>query len=401
LLQWHIKSKKGTFPTKDPAEEVFIKRWDRTSELLRDRNDNRWKRRLDSIARLIEGNSICAAIALENNSFLIATNTNFVTNSEAQGYVLINTVMSFFKEIANISDEMYQSDAFKMPFKETFRKICRESMSGLQLPTYIRDELEKDDFIDRVIKASKKANYAYSRELRDYMSQRVEYGHSQASHGSAFHVCVALMQDFDKVRKFIRENKNNMDHPPTKSFIQAIRNYQTTNIIGNEKLSPKVLNPGTREKMHAEMRILALIDNQLKNKESRYANYIGISKLCCLDCHAMIYAVNHANYNNNIEIRGAHNVAHVGNWNAPFNITGNPARELNSPRTGGLTRNTRTAEPFQMAVVTKFNAVRKTAVWIDENTGKKITGAAGVSEYGDDSQSSEEEKDNYYDDYCL
>lgn len=376
-------------------EEVFNARWDRTAELLSDAG-NSWKRRLDSIARLLEGSSICAAVALENNSFLIATNTNFIPNSEAQGYVLINTVMSFFKEVANSSDEIYQNNAFKMQFKETFRKICRESMSGLQLSAYIRDELEKDDFIDRVIKASEQEDY---REFRDYISQHAEHGHSPANHSSAFFVCVALMQDFDKVIKFIRENKNNVDHLPTKSFIQAIKNYQETNIIDREKLAPKILNPNTREKMHAEMRILALIDNQLKNKDSRYVNYIGISKLCCLDCHAMIYAVNQAGYNNSLEIRGAHNVNHAGNWNAPFNITRDSATELSPPRTGGLTRNTSAAAPFEMAVATKFNAVRKTAVSIDEKTGKKITGAVGVPEYADDSQSSEGEEDDYYHKY--
>src|SRR5687767_3623508 len=82
--------------------ESFNKRWDRTQELLTARDGNRWKRRLDSIARLIENGSTCAAVSIEDDSFLIATNKEFPldTHTQDQGYLLIDKVMSYFKEVA-------------------------------------------------------------------------------------------------------------------------------------------------------------------------------------------------------------------------------------------------------------------------------------------------------------
>ena len=43
-------------------KETFNERWETTKDLLEDRKATRWKRRLDSIARLIENGSMCSAI---------------------------------------------------------------------------------------------------------------------------------------------------------------------------------------------------------------------------------------------------------------------------------------------------------------------------------------------------
>jgi hypothetical protein len=162
--------------------------------------------------------------------------------------------------------------------------------------------------------------------------------------------------------------------------------------------------------MHAEMRVLAIIEDQLKDSSNSYSNYIGISKLCCLDCHAMIYAVNNAvGYKNDVEIRGAHNVEHTGNWNAPFGITGNPSstnknEQLKPPKVStGSARSTRTSpdEPFVAAVVEQFNVARKQAGFFMKGD-MRVAGAKDVSEDPNLSQtSSEEEGENYYEKYCL
>ena len=79
-------------------EEVFDERWDRTGALLEAKDEKRWMRRLDSIARLIEGSSICAAICIEDGKFLIATN---LESSEREGIRLFVKLMSFFKDLYN------------------------------------------------------------------------------------------------------------------------------------------------------------------------------------------------------------------------------------------------------------------------------------------------------------
>lgn len=129
-------------------------------------------------------------------------------------------------------------------------------------------------------------------------------------------------------------------------------------------------------------------------------NYIGISKLCCLDCHAVIYGVNHATgYNNQIEIRGAHNVKHSGKWKAPFNITGEPHKlspsviYTSSNNSGRNTRGNGYPEPFTKAIIDAYDIAIRSADNYDEETGKEFKGAVGVSEYANFSGSSSEDEE--------
>ena len=382
-----MEDKEKVLPAQEEARgEVFTARWDRTQELLVDRDGNRWKRRLDSIARLIENASTCAAIAIENGSFLIATNKNFPPNSTDQGYLLINTVMTFFKKVAEGTNTEHD-------FREVFTHICQGAMSGLQLLAHRREELSQDSFIDRVIQSRGGEDF---RGLRDYISEQAEEGHYPHDTGAAFVVCSALLKDFDKVIKFIHANKDVADDSPTARFIHAIMVYKTDNIITRDKLEGKVADS---EKMHAEMRILAFIEDKLKDKEKKdkYENYIGISKLCCLDCHAIIYAINHAGYNNQIDTRGAHNVQHSGNWSVPFDITGKASRLIapTIPRDSAkrLTKTNVQPDPFASAIIKQYDEAYRMATV--EKDDKITIGAKDVSEHATHSQSSSEDESEH------
>jgi hypothetical protein len=362
---------------REVSDEIFDARWDRTEKLLQDREGSRWKRRLDSIARLIENNSTCAAIAIEGNSFLIATNKEFPRgeNTQDQGYLLIDAVMSYFKAVSAGIDNKEQ-------FQAIFKQICDCAMSGLQLLKYVREELGGDDFIQRILVSGQTQDF---RGLRDYISENAELGHFPKDAGAAFVVCHALLQDFNKVIKYIRDNKDKApDDSPTARFIQAIKNYNEKNIIDQLKLKDKVADTS---KMHAEMRLICLIDEKLKNKEKEYENYIGISKLCCLDCHCIIHGINQAaGYNNRIEIRGAHNVSHSGNWRAPFNITGQQPLLLEAPKVAKdlgvrISKANSVPDAFASAVLEKYKAARQAAG----------SGARDVSEYHESSQHSGDE----------
>ena len=91
------------------------------------------------------------------------------------------------------------------------------------------------------------------------------------------------------------------------------------------------------EKMHAELKIISILRNKLEIKSS-YENYIGCSKLCCLDCHCFIYGINYAKgYNNKLEI---------SNWNPPFNINGISGK-LNALKESSIGKNTK-KQAFQI-----------------------------------------------------
>jgi hypothetical protein len=70
-------------------EEVFDRRWDLTKELKKDTSKNRWKRRLDSLARILEGGSGCAAVAIDDDQFIIATNLDLITDSKNREMIMI------------------------------------------------------------------------------------------------------------------------------------------------------------------------------------------------------------------------------------------------------------------------------------------------------------------------
>lgn len=360
--------KKGKLVTQAKSNlEVFDKRWDRTSELLKDQEGNRWKRRLDSIARLLEGSSTCAAITLIDNIFFIATNKAFPRgeNTEDQGYLLIKMVMYYFQSIVNEQDN-------KDSYQAIFKIICKQAMAGLQIPSHIIKILD-DDFIQGIIK-SKSDSFQH---VRDFIFEQAEYGHYPAGIGDAFVVCSALREDFDKVIKFINENKGKPNgSEPTSRFLQAIKLFNPTNhIICADKLK----GVQNTSEMHAEMRLLSSIQHKLEKKE-QFSIYVGISKLCCLHCHCMIYGVNQTSgYKNEVEIRGAHNVLHSAHWNPPFGITGHvqlspaPVKALEN-QNQHATRSRLTYDPFTEEVLVGF----RTAYTLGKQVGTK-----GVSEHAD------------------
>ena len=135
-------------------EEVFDERWDRTGALLEAKDEKRWMRRLDSIARLIEGSSICAAICIEDGKFLIATNLDSIESSEREGIRLIVKLMSFFKDLVQSNGKCDQSDV-----QQIFKVICKEAMVGMHILSHIIKDFERDEFIQKVIGSEKTGDF--------------------------------------------------------------------------------------------------------------------------------------------------------------------------------------------------------------------------------------------------
>lgn len=393
-------------PAQAAAEEPFITRWDRTQELLVDRDVNRWKRRLDSIARLIENGAVCAAITIKGDSFLIATNKEYPRGEETkdQSYKLIDDVMGYFRGIAIGQDPQQR-------FEDIFTKICIGAMRGLQLPASTMQGLIEANFIKKVIDSTDARDYRF---LRDLISEQIENGHCPGDEAAAFVTCLALLKDFKKVVNFICKNKGKDDESAIASFIKAIKSYTEQNIITAQQLQGRVAD--TKD-MHAEMRLIAFLESDLRDKKKKHEYYIGISKLCCLDCHAIIYAVNNAEYTQDgdegagkksikyghqISTRGAHNVMHSDHWRAPFGITGEAAR-LSAPTipidaTRKKTKQNSKPEPFTTEIVERFVEAREKATQriVEVVKGKEkiseTVGASGVSEYAAYSQSSSEDE---------
>ena len=359
-------------------KETFTERWDLTKELVFDKTErkaSKWKRRLDGIARIIEGNSVCAAIMIEDRSFLIATNKQFPMdeNTLDKNYLLINKFMQFLCNY--LAEESHKDETFD----DIFLEICSGALDGLKLPLYKKDKLCCKEFIE-LLKNDSKNNTNY----KEFLSEKCEEGaHYEKDEAASFAVCSALLKDLKKLLKFINDHKNTKSQCFESNFIKAIENYDKTNIITKSKLEGKVFES---EFMHAEMRIIAYLREKLKTK-TPYQNYIGISKLCCLDCHLFIYAINNI-FQNKICIRGAHNVSHGANWNAPLNITGKVPNLLPAKvpidNSKPMTKSNCKEEPFSKKIIEIYKETYETQVIKIDGNEKKI-GASSVSEYHDDS----------------
>lgn len=351
-------------------DSLFKDRWDRTNELGGD--EDRWKRRLDSIARLLEGGTLCVALMIEGKGeqarFRIATNTAFVEKSESADYLLIVNTMEFFKTVAETGDDRNKD--------EMFRDICVGAARGLQISSFAKNELDLS-----FIKAAADKEF---RHLKDFLSERREIGHVPADVGAAFVTYAALYRDFDKIIAYIKKRREAKPENLTdgdRNFLAAISKFSAEQIVKKSPLASAVKD---KDEMHAEMRLIDSLGDKLRNSEP-YENYIGLSKLCCLDCHLVIHAVNQETPKgqkwgkNALEIRGAHNVDCSKNWKPPLGMSGTPtslrAAQLQSTSGGRSSRANVVEDAFTKNVVQIFQDMRATA------------GVKGVPQYANASQS--------------
>jgi hypothetical protein len=236
--------------------------------------------------------------------------------------------MSFFKSVALKKDTDEQ-------FRNTLKQVFYGSMDGLKLSNAVKIKLENEAFIDLVLKED-------PRGLIDYVSEYPEEGHAPAAIGAAYLVCRALATDFQKLFGFIKDEKENS------GFIRALMVFNEDRILTR----PSQITPNT----HAEIKILNFLEAKLRS-DNAYKNYIGIAKLACLNCHAIIYGLNNGAYNNYIEIRGAHNLYYPNNWNPPFGITGLPLKlkAPHSQKAGITTRSNKIPDMFCNDLIKGYN----------------------------------------------
>src|SRR6478672_8654001 len=95
---------------------------------------SRENRRLDSLARLLEGKSTCAAVCFIRGEFLIATNSikhNRITNmrEDSKQLSLITDIMGYFSTLANHPEGINEQKIQKIR-KKLFKKICKQYVNG-------------------------------------------------------------------------------------------------------------------------------------------------------------------------------------------------------------------------------------------------------------------------------
>lgn len=244
-------------------------------------------RRLDALARLLEGTHICVAVyRKKDNTLLITANdinerTRKTTISEG---ALIADVMEHF------TNQEKRNDLDKEI--EIFNRMCLASVkssdtSGIKISdatiTRISDYIFNDK--ERNWKTLSVLNLLEIATGNPALTDPLESGDIMR----AFFIISDLARDFRKVKDF----------------------------FSKENFSFDILNFG-EQNVHAELR---MIDYLLKNQGINFINdthYIGISKLCCAKCELVIKTMNFTMKEGVIETRGEHGIgADDKKWQAP------------------------------------------------------------------------------------
>lgn len=215
------------------------------------RNPAAGYRRLDSIARLITGNSVCSAVAFDGRDLLYANNNSEETE-------LSSSVFRLLGEVARSRTPMSEMNA---RFGKEMERIVDETTSKY---------------------FSKKRRKPSPKAFMDYRNRMIS---------DINKVVCSLAVDGDPDKKFSPE------------IIAALSEGKIRFVQG---ISGEVDVGGGRKKtefVHAEM---ALLDRLVtadgfgevaeeEVRDGRKPLYLGISKLCCLDCHRAVVALNRNN----------------------------------------------------------------------------------------------------------
>jgi|GEM_PF-5290331 len=286
----------------------------------------------DNLARLLETDSTgCTAACLINNKILISDN-EFKTSEEVEStrrFQQIEKVLEYF--------QAYEGDKSTDEHKNIFKEICQNKIKGEERG-YLKLLTEEDiNMLTNIFLESPKdqQDAEFSKWKKTLPREKRKFA------ATAFEICATIQHDLTRVEHFIQNN-------PEHSFTQALReyakpvqvcaddtisysNYKITNNNESGILLVYTNNESVNSKpQHAELQIidyLIFTGNFPIPDEKKENIYIGISKLCCLECATAIESCNEYaqqqnqrinttvgeeditdNYIKKIETRGEHDI---------------------------------------------------------------------------------------------
>lgn len=243
------------------AKEKIGEREDLTQEL----QDLPEYRRLDSLARLLESITNCVAVSIFEQKLYIAFNKILSSNREEDNKKLkgfIEEITSYFFKLSN--NNLIQESERRC----IFGKICNADrfISLIKGAKMNIDITSIERIVDEIF-------YTGVSTFEEVINR---YGRDSTV-AFIFMSCMILWEDFTKLEKAI---KMAIKGDFSKISSEQLAAFKTQAIILDT----------TEECYHAEMHIIFHLLS-LKIQTTR-DTYIGISKLCCLNCHTMINVIN-------------------------------------------------------------------------------------------------------------
>lgn len=260
---------------KDLSEAITRARADRTIEVPLS------KRRLDSFARLLASQSLCVAVTVFKGTIHITANELKKTSKDNNAQITsMKKIAEYFSELAGTTSSSSSSSQLSSTEK-IFIEICSPKHLNILLKgsLHIQDEIIKEVAVD-VLNHSQKPtidpyNYFYKKG-KDVMLAGLAYGEFTKLH-----------RDFKKlITTLTKTNENNDEFEDTNDEILELRT------AFNKK--PIILKEEPETGIHAEVQLLSHIikaytdTNESEKKDFPKSIYIGISKLCCLQCRHMV-----------------------------------------------------------------------------------------------------------------
>jgi len=253
------------------------------------------ERRLDSLARILEGTSNCTAVTCINGQFYITAN-EFTDKSQPKNNVQFQFVAEVMEYFKNISTQGAKDDKrrFELLTDMCIKRLSNSTHGMVKAP----DEVVKTitSLIEKNIEPTKEA-------FKKAEIPEIEFPDAYFVYG-LLHL---INRDFKKIEHGILKAVVDNDFSKiTKEQIIAFQSFSHKNILLEEPLP-----------VHAELQLLSKVMQLGVNKSL----HIGISKLCCFHCHYMLETANEILKNNgselNLSFRGAHDASFEQNWNPP------------------------------------------------------------------------------------
>ncbi len=243
------------------------------------------QRRLDSFARLLAAHSECVAVAIIQGKLYITANELHTTSGENKISKSIKKISSYFSKIAQGESITPEERA------DVFIEACASpSRFKVSIPEHVSLEI-----IAKEVLVGKNPTIL---ELEALYHQEIEIA------SRAYSKFTKLHKDFTKLEEALN---------PTAEILLPKQ-------LDTFKKGANILYEQPKQ-VHAEAQILDrvvdLIDNEQLKEEKDI--YIGISKLCCLNCRCLIETANkifeEKGIKVNVLIRGNHDLSF--GWNPP------------------------------------------------------------------------------------
>ncbi|MCE3255628.1 MAG: hypothetical protein K0R25_1122 [Rickettsiaceae bacterium] len=243
---------------------------------------------LDNLARLLEGASSCSAVCFINNKFVFTNNEldKNTGNSGAEGYVMIEELANYLGLdtekytglellLQEEKDEMVA--AREITRKEIFKKICLQKLAGQGYPGTIHKG--QTDIID-IILGDLLENH---KEWENWNPKQIiaKFNLKKNRSSNPTQTATSILATYDALSRAAHDFKK----------IENI--FRNNESLKGTKF--KIVKDEESRGLHAELRVIDHLfreENLLGKAERKERIYVGISKVCCLDCRHTIKALN-------------------------------------------------------------------------------------------------------------